>query len=565
MQDPCCTHLVIGTIVVELSSYGTVSRINLGTSGQAAVLFGLASSRDYVSQQLTTSCPSGNCTWPPYTSLGVCSKCTDLSSQLTRSDKVDYPQGWYFPAVAQDSAPTPENLTSYQLPNGLSIDNRQTDFQTYDSADSVGATELANLKPSTSLTLSDMTTLLFSASILRTKGSSYPRNGFWPSNPNVEATECGLYLCAKEYTSSIVSGKLTEDFAIVSSTRDPKSFQPNIADAHQIQGVNEPLTYSSSISPDVDALFSNTTYLPRYPLTILISNATRDSSANHISSVNMTQPAIDALSSYLYNLFDEGSFTNVHVDGAITTGCSTNGHNNTCGIFRKLTGMAVSDGNDTYPRSFSPAVMQPIYNASSIPDMFENVALSLSNEFRRSADGSPLITGKLGRVRTVLKVRWEWMTLPVFCVLVSNAFFVYTIFENRRGRLPVWKGSALAGLFHGLEEKVKRSVEEVEGAHAMNIMAEEVKVRLSKEDGIWGLRVGGASGAGDGGYSNTKHNSDVEMAQRRSDDEAAVASMQQDKAEQSAEGNEADTLLLQAQDVEERRSRSRSRGPTKTW
>ena len=224
--------------------------------------------------------------------------------------------------------------------------------------------------------------------------------------------------------------------------------------------------------------------------------------------------------------------------------------------------MAVSDGNATYPTSFSPAIMQRIYNASSIPDMFENVALSLSNEFRRNADGSPFITGRLGTVRTVLNVRWEWITLPVFCVLVSMGFFAYTIFENRRGRLPVWKGSALAGLFHGLEDKVRRGVEEVEGAHAMNVMAEEVKVRLGKEDGIWGLRVGDA---GDGGYSNAKHNSDVEMAQRRSDEEAAVASVQQNKAEQSAGGNEADALLLQAQDVEERRSRSRSRGPTKTW
>ena len=83
------------------------------------------------------------------------------------------------------------------------------------------------------------------------------------------------------------------------------TLQPNNPEAHQIQGVNEPVTYSSKISPDVDALVSNTTYLPRHP--ILIPNTSSDSSDNHVSSVNITQPAIDALSSYLYSLFDEGS------------------------------------------------------------------------------------------------------------------------------------------------------------------------------------------------------------------------------------------------------------------
>lgn len=28
-------------------------------------------------------CPTGNCTWPPYTSLSVCGRCSDVSSLLT--------------------------------------------------------------------------------------------------------------------------------------------------------------------------------------------------------------------------------------------------------------------------------------------------------------------------------------------------------------------------------------------------------------------------------------------------------------------------------------------------
>lgn len=85
------------TTVVHVSGYGYVTDLSLDFQAQAAVLYGLSTSEMNVNQQLSATCPSGNCTWPPYLSLGVCSACNDVTDQVIISRKVDYPMAWYFP------------------------------------------------------------------------------------------------------------------------------------------------------------------------------------------------------------------------------------------------------------------------------------------------------------------------------------------------------------------------------------------------------------------------------------------------------------------------------------
>jgi hypothetical protein len=113
------------TTVMHVSSYGYVSDLSLEFQAQAAVLFGLSTFESNVNQQLTTACPSGNCTWSPYLTIGVCSACNDVTDQVSISQKVDYPMSWYFPGQGSEiPSVDPVNLTTYSLPNGINLDNR---------------------------------------------------------------------------------------------------------------------------------------------------------------------------------------------------------------------------------------------------------------------------------------------------------------------------------------------------------------------------------------------------------------------------------------------------------
>ena len=42
---------------------------------QGAIISGLTANDTQLSQQITAACPTGNCKWNNYQTLGVCSKC----------------------------------------------------------------------------------------------------------------------------------------------------------------------------------------------------------------------------------------------------------------------------------------------------------------------------------------------------------------------------------------------------------------------------------------------------------------------------------------------------------
>lgn len=59
-------------------------------------------------------CPTGNCTWPPYTSLSVCGRCSDVSSRLTVSNVSEGNE-------VTTSLPNNISLTSIPATTGLGL------------------------------------------------------------------------------------------------------------------------------------------------------------------------------------------------------------------------------------------------------------------------------------------------------------------------------------------------------------------------------------------------------------------------------------------------------------
>jgi multisubunit Na+/H+ antiporter MnhB subunit len=85
--------------------------------------------------------------------------------------------------------------------------------------------------------------------------------------------------------------------------------------------------------------------------------------------------------------------------------------------------------------------------------MMANLAASLTQLGLQNPSTND-ITGNLGRVETVVHVRWPWLALPGTLVVGVALLLLATILSNRRARAPIWKSSANALLYHGLDDDV---------------------------------------------------------------------------------------------------------------
>lgn len=104
---------------------------------KSAVFYGLSQPDYLISQQIKPSCTSGNCTWPTFQSLAVCSACNDVTDQIMEKDLGVTSQ--LSVELDMDSPSSLENVIQHQLPNGLKIDRTvlMTAFGTGNSTASV--------------------------------------------------------------------------------------------------------------------------------------------------------------------------------------------------------------------------------------------------------------------------------------------------------------------------------------------------------------------------------------------------------------------------------------------
>ncbi|OOQ88061.1 hypothetical protein PEBR_14787 [Penicillium brasilianum] len=110
--------------------------------------------------------------------------------------------------------------------------------------------------------------------------------------------------------------------------------------------------------------------------------------------------------------------------------------------------------------------------------IMSNVAASLTKLQLEKTNRT--FSGTAHNSEVFVKVKWEWMILPGCLVLAGSLFFIATMVVNRKARMPLWKSSALASLYHGLE---KQEGDRLVTAISMEVEAENSKVRLMSSDG----------------------------------------------------------------------------------
>jgi Protein of unknown function (DUF3176) len=107
------------------------------------------------------------------------------------------------------------------------------------------------------------------------------------------------------------------------------------------------------------------------------------------------------------------------------------------------------------PEAWPNDVMAALNTTVDIADIMDGLATSMTTYIREldngGIDDEPFQQGATLITETYVHLRWAWIALPLALVLSSAVLLSVTIAKASRDKLPIWKTSALAALFHGLE------------------------------------------------------------------------------------------------------------------
>lgn len=89
-------------------------------------------------------------------------------------------------------------------------------------------------------------------------------------------------------------------------------------------------------------------------------------------------------------------------------------------------------------------------------DLLANsLAQSMSSHIRSSGGVVPM-NGTAFTQKSYVHVRFPWIGLPATVVLLAAVFLIAAVSKSRRSGMRIWKSSALAMLFHGLDEETRQ-------------------------------------------------------------------------------------------------------------
>lgn len=164
-----------------------MNKASLSTTG--AIYTGIFESQSPNSNSVTMDCPTGNCTFAPYQSLGFCSRCANITDSLDLN--VSSPFG---------GASMTSSSYDYTLPNGW---NFTTSWGNQYLMNATSNRDLISLEPQN-------WPLILNFTAITAAGYGVP--------PDISATECALYFCVHTYKTSVDNGKFRENLVATDAT-----------------------------------------------------------------------------------------------------------------------------------------------------------------------------------------------------------------------------------------------------------------------------------------------------------------------------------------------------------
>lgn len=129
-------------------------------------------------------------------------------------------------------------------------------------------------------------------------------------------------------------------------------------------------------------------------------------------------------------------------------------------------------GYDQDPR---PAIQY--VGSYGLSSALDGVAASLT-QLALSGNDTGTVSGTAMTPETYVHVRLSWLALPFALEVGGAAFLLIAVVHSWRREMKPWKASLLPLLFHGLEQRALSQIATPEPASAMSGVADRVKVRL---------------------------------------------------------------------------------------
>lgn len=112
--------------------------------------------------------------------------------------------------------------------------------------------------------------------------------------------------------------------------------------------------------------------------------------------------------------------------------------------------------------------------------LMDDLAISMTVAVRSFVGAVPH-SGLALSYESFVHVRWAFITVPVAILLLTALFLAAAIWRSQRSRTKLWKSSALAMLFHGLDHDTREKLGNGGTLKEKMMRAKDVKVQLDEQ------------------------------------------------------------------------------------
>ncbi|KAJ5345707.1 hypothetical protein N7452_003711 [Penicillium brevicompactum] len=426
----------------------------------------------YDSIEPNVSCPTGNCTWPSFRSVEMCTKCVDVDpSNVTLSHGDVIPvslgtttppeQGWHIPVNISILDGTPSNYSIFITDQHMNGNYKRSSMTVprylywiidghVDSPDDsdenlipkqrglgdlFGIDDPLTVTASAELDFSTRFSANISALLSDHKGQSTFLSDLMGAIKVTNVTECAFSICAKEYDISVQSGDssvkvLDEDFGSLYTASSTSFADPK-------------LCWKPSSSPMTNW---NTTgqkewFLDRGLKTSLVMDPANFEFCG-VEPQNFYEGLVALAGNMSMEYLAEYRNTTDGIsDGMIDAQTDIRG-----GYITWVT----QGQNDIQDMIASSANAQRATYVG-LEMLMTNIALSVSS-YARKMSSNP-IYGVVTTQDSYVVVRWQWLTLPAVLLVAGTLLLIATALISSRTGVRVWKSSTLPLMFHGLESE----------------------------------------------------------------------------------------------------------------
>lgn len=423
-------------------------------NGTQPVLFG-----NGTRPEIPLSCPTSNCTWPEYETLGVCSECVEVSNLLEYTclyTKID----WSANSTGPISAKTTPNGTvcGYFLNATSEAPILMSGFVLEGTNDQpqVGEALLVRTLPLTEFLTKEplfggsvnfkhiRNPILDSLIVSAANGADSVYKGVAPI-----AHECVLAWCVQTIKSSYDWGRYSE---IVRSVHMNTTAGPFPWESFRVQ------------------LDGETGQMTLYMQDIIITPSPSSRTGSGHIIANETYTLSNTTASNVIMIFDD-YFPSYY------------------------TAASASEKPQLRYKNFldGPSLRQlpfnPLLAPNNLTRHMERLASAMTNVVRSSKDSKEMLRGEAFNRENFVSVRWEWLTLPLGLLFSSLIFLAATIVKSalERDRVGIYKTSAIATLLYGLSDDIQKRIKSSTEDGTPRAKTKELRVKL--EDHGW--RVSG--------------------------------------------------------------------------